>query len=647
MSQVNKIIVTRSFENAVKALKKKHKSNTLNELYDVVDKLSKYEITSQKSNHPLKDMEGHKDIHLEGGNLILLYKYEDDVLTIALKLQDLVNHTSLKNYTKKKLNAPTKEFDPETIKSSKVVYSNEDFSTWYNGLLEEDQWLVDDIADSENIPFYENADIEDLNWLCAQFESKYGDICCDENIDQSEDDIEDLTLVDQEYDSAKTSINSKNLPAVYNMISLPAGSVGVDFGGGKFDNAVEYLADKDVTLYVYDPYNRSAEHNREVLKALRANGGADFAINSNVLNVIKEPEARRNVLENIKKITKPGAPIYITVYEGSGKGNEGATKSGYQLNRKTADYLEEIQEVFPDASRKGKLIKAINSSTDIMSAIIDDRYVTVDEVIEHVSTLVFGAADRYFHDIGYDIDYAYYDITQEDHSRIKIEIRTEMEYVELEALSEALNPVVWDLDNDSYFEPVTYGIIEAYVSIRKVAQVMGYKYTPSSTLDASAKIESAWDDIPEPNLDPPEYDEGNEVETEADCDFEAINIKVTVDEDGSWEYETIEFLNPYRGKVWTSDEYDVEIGDASDIIEDFDELVEPYIPGAAGIYYMNGKGDLMYNISGIRVVTTNGWFDERSGWEYDEEVYKDDVDIDFDRDKSSIDVIFTESPIIK
>lgn len=677
---------------------------------------------------------------------------------------------------------------------------------------------------------------------------------------EAEDDIEDLTLVDQEYDSAKTSINSKNLPAVYNMISLPAGSVGVDFGGGKFDNAVEYLADQDVTLYVYDPYNRSAEHNREVLKALRANGGADFAINSNVLNVIKEPEARRNVLENLKKITKPGAPIYITVYEGSGKGNEGPTKSGYQLNRKTADYLEEVQEVFPDANRKSKLITAINSSKavdasyklgdtvfwnrrlytiiddsdedsmilrpadliddsafndeyeagpddiylakfqigsakdiasvahnvkvtggscdrkwiydtmqegidmsfvingvacvfrffanhgryvvngidcnmiiiadrhldithsggssrsyllnvpgnimtsepktnqkdfkftgqyystspvvkyvksklkqlfqenvedfdsevldllkissatsseTVTSAVIDDRYVTIDEVIEHVSTLVFGAADRYFHDIGYDIDYAYYDITQEDHSRIKVEIRTEMEYEELEALAEALNPVVEDLDNDSYFEPVTYGIIEAYVSIRKVALVMGYRYTPSSTLDASAKIESAWDDIPEPNLDPPEYDEGEEVETEATCDFEAINVKVTVDEDGSWEYETIEFLNPYRDKVWTSEEYDVEIGDASDIIEDFDEIIEPHIPGAAGVYYMNGKGDLIYNISGIRIVTTDGWFDERSGWEYDEEVYKDDVDIDFDKDKSSIDVIFTESPIIK
>lgn len=189
----------------------------------------------------------------------------------------------------------------------------------------------------------------------------------------TEEDEEDLPMVDQEYDSAATSINSNKLPAIYKMVSFNEGDVVVDFGGGKFDNAVEYIRDKGATLCVYDPYNRSAEHNKEVLRILRENGGADAAVNSNVLNVIKEPEARKNVLENIARITKPGAPIYITVYEGKGNGQEGPTKSGYQLNRKTADYLEEIQEVFPDATRRGKLITAhnsgsVSSATDIQAA---------------------------------------------------------------------------------------------------------------------------------------------------------------------------------------------------------------------------------------------------------------------------------------
>ena len=172
--------------------------------------------------------------------------------------------------------------------------------------------------------------------------------------------ISDLSHPEQEFDSAATSINSNKLPAIYSMVNFNEGDVVIDFGGGKFDNAVEYIKDKGATLLVYDPYNRSAEHNQEVLSILEQNGGADAAVNSNVLNVIKEPEARKAVLQNIKQLTKPGAPIYITVYEGRGDGIEGPTKSGYQLNRKTADYMSEVQEVFPNAKRKGKLIVATN-----------------------------------------------------------------------------------------------------------------------------------------------------------------------------------------------------------------------------------------------------------------------------------------------
>lgn len=196
------------------------------------------------------------------------------------------------------------------------------------------------------------------------------DIDSAEELDEDED---DLDHPDQEFDSADTSINSTKLPAIYKMITIPEGSVGIDFGGGKWDNAIEHIRDLGATLCVYDPYNRSKAYNKETLKTLRANGGADWAVTSNVLDVIKEPSARKAVLENISKITKSGAPIYITVYEGRGDGKAGQTKSGYQLNRKTKDYMEEIQEVFPDAKRKGKLIVATNkgsadSSVDIKSS---------------------------------------------------------------------------------------------------------------------------------------------------------------------------------------------------------------------------------------------------------------------------------------
>lgn len=168
----------------------------------------------------------------------------------------------------------------------------------------------------------------------------------------------DVDDTEQEYTSANTSINSSKLPAIFNLINLSPNTINLDFGGGRFDNASEYLATKDVTNLIYDPYNRSSEHNKNVLNTIRKNNGADTATCSNVLNVIKEENARHTVIQNIYNLLKSNGTAYFTVYEGTGKGNEGATKSGYQLNRKTVDYVDEIKEVFSNVTRKGKLIIA-------------------------------------------------------------------------------------------------------------------------------------------------------------------------------------------------------------------------------------------------------------------------------------------------
>lgn len=164
----------------------------------------------------------------------------------------------------------------------------------------------------------------------------------------------------QEYTSKNTSINSTKLPKIFSLVHFDSGTTNIDYGGGKFDNATEYLSKMDVRNYIYDPYNRTEEHNRKVIDLINERGGADTATCSNVLNVIKEPEIRQNILENIKRLVKPEGNIYITVYEGSGDGNETPTKAGYQLNKKTEDYLEEIRRVFPNAIRKGKLIQIVN-----------------------------------------------------------------------------------------------------------------------------------------------------------------------------------------------------------------------------------------------------------------------------------------------
>lgn len=195
---------------------------------------------------------------------------------------------------------------------------------------------------------------------------------------------DDPEVADQEYSSADTSINSSKVPAVFKMVKFDQGSINLDYGGGKFDNAAQYLEDTYGAInLVYDPYNRSSEHNNDVLMVIRQNGGADTVTCSNVLNVIKEPAARLAVVRNCKNYLKSGGKAYFTVYEGSGDGVEGPTKAGYQLNKKTADYVDEISQVFSNVTRRGKLIIAEGISVN-QRVIEGNIFETPDGVDAHL-----------------------------------------------------------------------------------------------------------------------------------------------------------------------------------------------------------------------------------------------------------------------
>lgn len=74
----------------------------------------------------------------------------------------------------------------------------------------------------------------------------------------------------QEFSSAATSINKAKLPTGYTIVHKKFGwkpeTTHVDIGGGKFDNAVEFLKDLGVEAHVYDPFNRTPEHNQRVME---------------------------------------------------------------------------------------------------------------------------------------------------------------------------------------------------------------------------------------------------------------------------------------------------------------------------------------------------------------------------------------------
>lgn len=167
--------------------------------------------------------------------------------------------------------------------------------------------------------------------------------------------------------SADTSINSSKLPVLFTEAGRKGlfkdGTVNLDIGGGRFNNATEYLQGLGVTSYVYDPYNRTAEYNANSASKTE-NHQSDTVTISNVLNVIAEEDARGDVYRNAIDALKPNGSAYITVYEGDGTGIGRETSKGYQLNQKTADYVKEVLQYFENVKLNGKLIIASNPKSD-------------------------------------------------------------------------------------------------------------------------------------------------------------------------------------------------------------------------------------------------------------------------------------------
>lgn len=157
---------------------------------------------------------------------------------------------------------------------------------------------------------------------------------------------------------AATSI--RQIPALHKRVAGEIGPRNLDLGGGKYDLATDFLRDEGVENMVLDPYSRPADHNARVLAEVER-GPADSATVANVLNVIEEAGIRRAVLDDAKRLTKPGARVYFDIYEGNGKGAGAKTSTGsWQNNRKAETYLDEVREVFPDAVRRGTMIVATN-----------------------------------------------------------------------------------------------------------------------------------------------------------------------------------------------------------------------------------------------------------------------------------------------
>ena len=173
-----------------------------------------------------------------------------------------------------------------------------------------------------------------------------------------------IFLEEQKYSSAGTSINVSKLPATFGKLDrlgvVKKGMVIADLGGGRYDNAIEWAKEKGATLYVIDRFNRPEQYNNKNIKTIKASGGADLVTINNVLNVIMEKDIRKEVLKEADAYLKSNGTVYILIYEGSGSGEGKETQKGqsWQNNKKTREYLDEVKEVFPNASIKSGMIVA-------------------------------------------------------------------------------------------------------------------------------------------------------------------------------------------------------------------------------------------------------------------------------------------------
>ena len=162
----------------------------------------------------------------------------------------------------------------------------------------------------------------------------------------------------QEYTSAKSSL--KQVPAGFNIVDKYFGwkpnTLNLDIGGGKYDLMTERLSEKSVTNLVYDPYNRSKEHNDYVLMACRQFGVETVTV-FNVLNVIKERDVQLEVLNLAFRSLQDSGMVFVRSTYKNPKKVSGPTKSGtFQHYLTQQEYLEIVKEVFPNAELKYGLI---------------------------------------------------------------------------------------------------------------------------------------------------------------------------------------------------------------------------------------------------------------------------------------------------
>lgn len=130
---------------------------------------------------------------------------------------------------------------------------------------------------------------------------------------------------------------------------LNSHSVGtrcIDVGGGQHDYNSSYCSHKYlIELSVLDPFMRTKEHNKEILKAAEERP-FDSCTSISVLNEINLKRSRIEHIKLCRSVIKECGKVFFKVWPWDGTGVEKIKEDSFQSNRNLESYLKEIESVF-------------------------------------------------------------------------------------------------------------------------------------------------------------------------------------------------------------------------------------------------------------------------------------------------------------
>jgi hypothetical protein len=165
-------------------------------------------------------------------------------------------------------------------------------------------------------------------------------------------------IKDQKIGSGGTSIaHIATMPQVMNRkyegkVVFKAGGTNADIGGGRYDHITKEMKKRyKVNNIVYDPFNRSLEHNRKAAALIRG-GQTDTSTVTNVLNTIQYKDDREPVIAQAADAIKRDGVAYFTMYN-SGKKGETMGGESYQVAEDATFYMPEIEKYFEEVELVG------------------------------------------------------------------------------------------------------------------------------------------------------------------------------------------------------------------------------------------------------------------------------------------------------